>query len=205
MPKINIETRYPSEGEIRKSDLPYNEYGECLLKTFPKINSFCDVGCATGHLMSFLKERTGCKTKGYEYFEYHKTSEYCKNNIKEDIIIYDIRDSLPEDTEKFEIVNCSEVGEHIDAEYADVLIENSKKLSSKYIIFTWSSHGGEHERHCDPLHQHLNPLPRNKYIELMEKHGLKQNEQLTNTFLKETRRKRNFYDWWRESFIIWEI
>jgi 2-polyprenyl-3-methyl-5-hydroxy-6-metoxy-1,4-benzoquinol methylase len=126
MPKINIEDRYPAEGEIRKSDLPYNEYGECLLKTFREIKSFCDIGCATGHLMSFLKTKTQCKTKGYEYFEYHKKSEYCKDNIKEDIIIYDIRDPLSENVEKFEIVNCSEVGEHIDAEYEDILIENAK-------------------------------------------------------------------------------
>ena len=65
-------------------------------------------------------------------------------------------------------LNCSEVGEHIDKQYANILIENAKRLSNKYIIFTWSSHGGEHERHCDPHHQHLNPLSRDKYIELMK-------------------------------------
>ena len=107
--------------------------------------------------------------------------DLCK--VKEEIEIYDIRDELPDDVEKYDVVNCSEVGEHIDKEYADILIENAKKLSKKYIIFTWSSHGGDLEPHCDPLHQHLNPLSRTDYIKLMRKHDLKENMELTNKFL----------------------
>ena len=206
MQKINIDERYPSECEIRTCMKPYNDYTECLIKTFGKnINSFCDVGCATGHILYNLKTLYNTKVCGYEYFSYHKESEYCKEEIKKDIIIYDIRDPLPDNMEKYEIVNCSEVGEHIDEMFADILIENCKKLSSKYIIFTWSSHGGDLEPHCDPLHQHLNPLPRDKYIELMLKHDLKPNMELTNCFLNESKFKKDFYFWWRESFIVWEI
>ena len=120
------------------------------------------------------------------------------------IEIYDIRDELPDNIEQYEIVNCSEVGEHIDPAYADVLIENAKKLSSKYIMFTWSSHGGDLEPHCDPLHQHLNPLSNNEYMKLMKKHNLRPNIELTTKFLNASRNKSNFYFWWRESFVIWE-
>ncbi len=205
MQKIDINNRYPAEGEIRKNDLPYKDYADCILETFNEIDSFCDVGCATGHLIYFIKKATGVKTKGYEYFDYHKNSEYCPVDIRNDIEIYDIRDVLPEDVEKYNIVNCSEVGEHIDKNYADILIENAKKLSKKYIIFTWSSHGGEFEPHCDPLHQHLNPLPRNEYIKMMQSHGLKANMALTNKFLQISKTKKYFHFWWRESFVIWEI
>ena len=112
---------------------------------------------------------------------------------------------MPDNIEKYDIVNCSEVGEHIDPLYADILIENAKKLSNKYIIFTWSSHGGDLEPHCDPLHQHLNPLKRIDYINLMKKHNLKENLALTNAFLKYSNNMKDFYFWWRESFVIWEI
>ena len=171
--KIDINNRYLEEQEIRTNMLQYKEYFECLEKTFDlnNISSLCDIGCATGHLLYYAKDKYNLKVRGYEYFQYHKDSDLCK--IKDDILIYEIRDKLPENTDKFDIVNCSEVGEHIDSDYADVLIENCKKLSNKYIIFTWSSHGGENEPHCDPLHQHLNPLPRNDYINLMQaQHGL---------------------------------
>ena len=202
--KIDINDRYPSDCEIRKDMKPYEDYFKCFVSTFnmSEIKSVCDVGCATGHLLYYLKSNNNVNIKGYEYFDYHKKSDLCK--VKEEIEIYDIRDELPDDVEKYDVVNCSEVGEHIDKEYADILIENAKKLSKKYIIFTWSSHGGDLEPHCDPLHQHLNPLSRTDYIKLMHKHDLKENIELTNKFLSESRKYRNFYFWWRESFIVWE-
>lgn len=202
--KVNINDRYPEEGEVRKDMSPYFEYYKCLkhVFNFNEIKSVCDVGCATGDLLYYLKENDNLHIKGYEYFDYHKKSNLCK--VKDYIEIYDIRDELNDNVEQYDIVNCSEVGEHIDKLYADMLIENAKKLSKKYVIFTWSSHGGDLEPHCDPLHQHLNPLSREEYIKLMESHGLKANVELTNKFLTESRKYRNFYFWWRESFIIWE-
>ena len=204
MNKINIDNRYPAECEIRSNLLPYKDYYECLQNTFDltNIKSVCDIGYATGHLIYYLKENHKIDVKGYEYFDYHKNSEFCK--VKDDIIIYDIRDELPDDVEQYDIVNCSEVGEHIDKNYANILINNCKKLSKKYIIFTWSSHGGDLEPSCDPLHQHLNPLSRTDYINLMLSHNLKPNIELTNIFLKNSKNKKDFYFWWRESFIIWE-
>ena len=123
---------------------PYLDYFKCLDETFntEDLKSVCDIGCATGHLLYCLKHKYNSEIKGYEYFDYHKKSIHCR--IPEDIEIYDIRDKLPDDIKQYNIVNCSEVGEHIDANFADTLIENAKKLSKKYVIFTWSSHGGEH-------------------------------------------------------------
>jgi len=81
------------------------------------------------------------------------------------------------------------------------VIENCKKLSKKYIIFTWSSHGGDLEPDCDPHHQHLNPLSREDYMKLMYSQP---NEELTKTFLNHSMNNKHFYYWWRESFVIWE-
>ena len=55
--KIDINNRYPSEGEVRSDKKPYFDYYTCLLKTFSNedLKKFCDVGCATGHILSFLK------------------------------------------------------------------------------------------------------------------------------------------------------
>lgn len=204
MNKVDINTRYIKNEEIRTDMKPYRAYYDCLNATFNlgEIESFCDVGCATGHLLYYLKSQHNISVKGYEYFDYHKNSPLCK--VKESIEIYDIRDVLPDNVEQYDIVNCTEIGEHIEKEFADVLIENTKKLSKKYIIFTWSSHGGEKERHLDPHHQHLNPLSRSEYLKLMKKHNLKENTHLTNRFLNESKKYSHFYTWWRESFVIWE-
>ena len=207
--RVNINFRYIEDEEVRKDVIPYMSYAKCIINTFniQETNSFCDIGCATGHLIYYLKTfKSNLIVKGYEYFEYHKKSQYCNDLIRDNIEIKDIRDKLPEDVDKYDIVNCSEVGEHIDKNYADILINNAKLLSNKYIIFTWSSHGGENERHCDPNHQHLNPLSREKYIQLMMNHNLKPNIELTKKFLNTSNKfnQRQFYPWWRESFIIWE-
>ena len=158
MVKINIDERYSAEKEIRKDVDPYLAFYECFNHTFnlSEVESVCDIGCATGHLMFFLKERHGIDVKGYEYFDFHKNSEFCQPLIKD-------------------------------------------------IVFTWSSPSGKNSRHTDQLSQHLNPLPRKKYIDLLRSHGLIENMELTAKFLIESRVKAKLYSWWKESFIIWEI
>lgn len=205
MSKIDINNRYPEHQEVRGNNKPYEQFAECVFSTFEKFTSFCDIGCATGHLIYFINKKENTKVKGYEYFEYHKTSKFCQDSIRPFIEIYDIRDELPLDVEKFDIVNCSEVGEHIDPQYADVLIENAKKLSKRFIIFTWSSHGGLNEPDQDPNHQHLNPLSKEDYINLMRSHNLKPNWELTEKFLNFSKKCNDFYFWWRESLIVWEM
>jgi hypothetical protein len=81
MQKVDITTRYIKEEEVRTNDTPYKYYAKCIIDTFNSedIDSFCDIECATGHLIYFLKNHnTNIKVKGYEYFKYHKESQYCK-------------------------------------------------------------------------------------------------------------------------------
>ena len=99
MQKVDITTRYNEEEEVRTDTKPYLDYAKCIINTFPmeQIKSFCDIGCATGHLLYSLKQyNSSLDIRGYEYFEYHKTSKYCK--IKDSITIYDIRDKLPSES-----------------------------------------------------------------------------------------------------------
>tara|TARA_R100000664_G_C2741093_1_gene129557 strand:+ start:523 stop:1146 length:624 start_codon:yes stop_codon:yes gene_type:complete len=206
--KVNLDNgRYKPEEEIRTNTSPYKAYYECLSHTFDfnNITSVCDVGCATGHLLYFLKKYKGVKVKGYEYFSYHKDSEHCNKDIKDSIEIYDIRDPLPDDVDKYSLVNCTEVGEHLEARYASTLIENVKKLSSKYIIFTWSEHDDKSKG--EDMMQHLNPMSIPKYEALMSSHGLKHNKELTNKFVNSslTASSTGFYYWWRTSLRVYEL
>ena len=204
--KVNIDNgRYKADEEIRTDTSPYMAYYECLSKTFDfsKITSVCDIGCATGHLLYFLKKNKGVKVKGYEYFSYHKDSEHCREEIKDFIEKHDMRDPLVDNVEKHSLVNCTEVGEHLEARYAPTLIENAKRLSSKYIIFTWSEHNDDSKG--EDMMQHLNPLSISEYESLMASHGLKHNEELTNKFIKASMTTHGFYYWWRQSLRIYEI
>ncbi|HIB42872.1 MAG TPA: hypothetical protein EYO37_02665 [Nitrospina sp.] len=204
--KIDINKRYVEEEEVRVNDAPYRAYYDCLAEAFDfsTVDSVCDVGCATGHLLYFLKKHKNVKVKGYEYFSFHKDSEYCKEEIRDFIEVRDMRDPLPEDTEKYSLVNCSEVGEHLDPEYASTLVENTKKLSDKYIVFTWAYRGDPSHKPKEMI-QHLNPLTLSEYTKLMEDHGLKYNDEITNKFLAASLKTPDFYFWWRESLRVFEI
>jgi hypothetical protein len=203
--KIDITTRYNEHEEVRTNSAPYDAYFIALKQTFDltAINSFCDVGCATNLLLNnVIITYPHINGIGLEYFEYH--IKHAPENVKDKFLICDIRDDLIFN-EKYDLVNCSELAEHIDKAYADVMINNIKKLTKKYLIMTWSEHGGEYERHCDPNHQHLNPLKYNDYCALMQQHGFRFNEELTRQFLLHASRLHDFSSWWKESLVVWEL
>jgi len=191
---VRLEGRYIPTEEIRPQE-PYFEYGVCLIKTFNNIESLCDMGCANGQLLAYL-DIYNINVLGIEYFHWQKKAANIE--IQDKIIIHDLRKPIKHD-KKYKVVNCTEVGEHIDFEYVNVLIDNIKKLASKYVITTWSKDGG------DPHGQHLNPMPYVKYRKLFIDNGFKPNLGLTEKFINESLNYKKFYYWWRESLMIWEI
>jgi hypothetical protein len=203
--KIQINDRYFPKDEIRTNLSPYYDYFECLSKTFnlSQTESFCDVGCANGPLLYFMKSRLPhMDIMGLEYFDWQKDA--ADPLIKENINVYDLRDEWMGD-KKYDLVNCTETGEHIDPAYCDVFVENLKKVCKKYLIISWSDTGGANDREHDEHEQHLNPLTSGQVSNLLTRHGFTKNEMLTNKFIDESNNKTNFNFWWRKSLGVWEI
>jgi hypothetical protein len=203
--KIQIDEKYFKEDEIRTNTKPYKDYYDCLNETFDLslINSICDAGCANGPLLhQFKLNNPSIKILGLEYFDWQK--EAADISIKENIIVHDLRDEL-DINEKYDIVNCTETGEHIDPEFADVFLQNLKKVCGKYLIISWSDSGGINDIEHDEHVQHLNPLKTEEVDNLLKKHGFIKNNELTNKLLNSTQNKSDFYFWWRKSLSVFEI
>tara|TARA_R110000868_G_scaffold74710_5_gene216187 strand:- start:65 stop:688 length:624 start_codon:yes stop_codon:yes gene_type:complete len=203
--RINIDERYFKEDEIRTNTKPYEAYYSCLNSTFnlSEIKSFCDAGCANGPLMYELKKNNNnIELLGIEYFQWQKDA--ADKSIKEDIVVHDLRDEFVSN-KKYDIVNCTETGEHIDPEYADTFIENLKVVCGKYLIISWSDTGGINDIKHDEHVQHLNPLTNNQVDELLIKHGFKKNNELTTKFINSSIGNNDFNFWWRKSLGVWEI
>ena len=203
--KVDITNRYQKDEEVRKDPSPYIAFYKTLsgVFDFQKVKSFCDVGCATGHLINEVKRSFPyCKVRGYEYFQYHKDAS--PSTITEEIVIHDMRDPISEN-DKFDIVLCTEVGEHIDPAYTSAFLENLKKLTGKYLIMSWSDSGGEHDRANDPNHQHLNPMKFEQFREMMEQNGFYLLENQTAKLLETSHSNPAFYSWWRKSLSIWRL
>ena len=204
--KIEIEARYLPEEEIRTNQKPYEDYYSCLNDTFElsKTNSFCDVGCANGPLLSILKkEHENMDLLGLEYFDWQKSAAHPE--IQKLISIQDLRDDIGDKYKKYEIVNCTETGEHIDPDYCDIFLNNLKKLTTKYLIISWANSGGVNDRVNDKNLQHLNPLPIEKVRQMVSDYGFEFDERLTNLFINSSLNKNEFYFWWRNSLSIFKV
>lgn len=197
--KIDLHKIYASHEEVRKDSSPYDEYYKCLKNTFSldKFNTFCDVGCATGHLINNMLNH--CDSCGIENFHYHKDN--ANDRVKDCINIFDIRDKI-EDSVKFDLVNCTEVAEHIDPKFLDIFLDNLKKITGKYLILTWSS---VYPESLDAPPQHISCLYFEDVKKLMEAWGFELDQEKTDKFLDESYKYKNFYDHWRESFSIWKV
>ena len=189
---------YSEEDEVRVDISPYTEYFKILENTFDlnKINSFLDVGCSTGWILYHLKREYAIDVCGLEYFEYQK--QRADKSIREKILIKDLRDNI--ELEEFEIVNCTEVGEHIEPAALDNFLENLNKFTKKYLIMTWSSTfppiGGPP--------QHVSSLEYRDFITLLESYDFKKNSELTEKFIENSKNYENFYFWWRDSITVFE-
>jgi|TARA_R100000005_G_C4962435_1_gene178577 hypothetical protein len=198
--KIIIEKIYGEAEEVRMDSSPYDDYYKCIKSTFSfaedGIETFCDIGCATGHLVyNMVNDTNAC---GVDYFQYHK--DHADDVVKDAINVMDIRDSIDDDI-SFDLVNCTEIAEHVDPKFLDVFLDNLKKVTGKYLILTWSNTYPPE----DAPPQHVSPLPPEDVKKLMEKWGFVLDEEKTNKFLTESKRYGNFYFWWRESLTIWKV
>lgn len=196
--KINLEQIYTESEEVRFDSSPYDEYYQCIKATFnlDDINTFCDVGCATGHLVENMLNE--CDSCGIENFQYHKDN--ASENVKSCINVFDIRDPFEENL-KFDLVNCTELAEHVDPKFIDVFLDNLKKLTGKYLILTWSSTYPP----ADAPPQHVSPLYPDDVEKLMKSWGFELDREKTEKFLKHSVSYRNFCFWWRESLTIWRV
>ena len=203
--KIFIDERYFPKHEIRTNLSPYYDYYLCLSQTFNllKTEGFCDVGCANGPLLYYVKSNVPhIDVMGLEYFNWQK--EAADSLIKDSINIHDLRDEWM-DEKKYDLVNCTETGEHIDSAYCDAFVKNLKKVCNKYLIISWSDTGGANDKEHDEHEQHLNPLSSSQVDELLTRNGFVKNQELTDKFVQESMSKSDFNFWWRKSLGVWEI
>lgn len=146
--KINKEE---TEQADRLADVLLNEY---------KPKSVIDMGCATGlYLKRFLQ--TGIVVLGID-----NTPKVFEANVipADNIIISDMRKPILL-KKVFDLCLCIEVAEHIEEEYADVLIDNLCK-ASKTIVFSAATpgQGGVGHVNCQPKEYWIEKFKKRGYV-----------------------------------------
>ena len=151
---MKLETQeFYTEKEYTRSIGPYVAYRKALEAVFDWsiVENFADLGCSNGRLLETLKGKyPSLNIFGLEYFEWAKV--HAEPSIGSIINLGDLGKPYTFERE-YDIVNCSEVGEHIDPEYEATFIENLSKATKDILILTWSNDSS------DMNGQHVNPRP----------------------------------------------
>jgi 2-polyprenyl-3-methyl-5-hydroxy-6-metoxy-1,4-benzoquinol methylase len=176
---------------------PYHGYLSALENTLEVkiIESICDVGTRVGNLLYFIKKKyPKIEIKGYDYFKW--SQQYAHQSVSEYIQLFDLSKPLI-DFKTFNLVNCTEVGEHLPKESEDIFIDNLCKLSNDILIVSWSNEVSE---------QHLNPRNKSYIINKISKKGFQEWSDMTHNlkFFLRKNIKHETFPWWHESIMVFK-
>ncbi len=149
-----------------------------LINTEFKPTCVVDYGCASGWLLEYLR-RTGVEVLGVEPNE--AAFEYSPDGALTFIKVASIAERL-ELGRDFDLAVCLEVGEHIDARYADMVVANVCRRSD-YVLWSAATPG---QGGCG----HVNEQPHAYWDEKFERLGFHRNAKRTTAIRRWLKLKR---------------
>ena len=178
-----------SDFDTRKWET-YHEYCEVLDDLFhPK--SFLDLGCAQGYTLDYFAHRI--PSIGVE------GTEVALQLTTRDILKYDLRDPLYVGR-TFDLVNCTEVMEHLEPEFEATLLDSIIRHADNWIIFTaasvWDKARGT------PRQSHWNVKPYEYWVGMFETRKLTIRIDLRDKMRTMLQSKKHVYPWWGRDLIV---
>lgn len=145
----------------------YDKMGDVLMRHI-QFNSVVDFGCGNRYLLNRF-EKCGKQVLGIDGSEFAKRA--CPA-----VQIMDLTTEI--DVGKFDLVVCTEVAEHIEAKYADVLVDNVCRAANHTIFFSAAvaGFGGHH---------HVNEQERYYWTDKFKVHGFEVDEVATDVIKAE--------------------
>lgn len=141
-----------------------------ILATLIPFASVLDVGCGNGFLLAKLHE-LGKKVRGVDGSR--EALAAAPESIRRYLSIHDLRRPLR--GRRFDLVICTEVAEHLDAAFADTLVESVCARSRGMVCFSAATPG--QGGIC-----HLNEQPHAYWVERFLSQGYEVQEALSATF-----------------------
>lgn len=181
-----------SDFESRKHET-YFEYCEVLDDLFRPL-TFLDLGCAQGYTIDYFARSIGCM--GIEGTE--TAINLATPFAEKHIYLRDLRD--PWHFGFFDLVNCTEVMEHLEPEFENVLLDTIIGSMSNWLVFTAASvwdkaRGTSHQ-------SHWNVKPYEYWVGMFETRGLTIRADMRNKMRMMLNAKKNVYPWWGRDLIV---
>lgn len=197
--KKHVEDAY-KEIEYTRSIAPYKIYLQALEEVFDWsiFESFADLGCSNGRLLECVSQKyTTIDLLGLEYFEWAKT--YADPSIRDRIQLADLGKPYHYNRQ-YDIVNCSEVGEHLEPEVESVFIENITNAAKDILILTWSN------AKSDTNGQHVNSRPQSYVKSKLLSKGFAYWEEATDIIKNSLRISLEGigHTWWPDNIMVFK-
>lgn len=175
----------------------YYEYCEVLDKLFQPL-TFLDLGCAQGYTIDYFVRSVGSIGIEGSTVALRLATPFAAKHIQQ----YDLRDKL-DLSRTFDLVNCTEVMEHLEPEFEDILLDTIIRHMSNWLIFTAASvwdkaRGTSHQ-------SHWNVKPYSYWVGMFESRGLKIRADMRNKMREMLRTKKNVYPWWGRDLIVCQV
>jgi len=175
----------------------YIEFANIIYRLF-KPKTFIDVGCANGFVSEALLNK-GVEAYGIEGAK--SAFKYMANQVKPRIYNLDLRiDFKHKNLGIFDIVNFTEVAEHIKSEHEKIMLNNVVSLINKYLVISWSNEWDSFKG--TEKQKHYNPRSKRYVIKRLKKLGLRLEKILTKKFNDELRQSQQVYSHWKEKILV---
>jgi hypothetical protein len=198
--EVNADAIYDDSEFRDRNRLIYYEYAEAIEDVFNP-REIIDIGCANGYLLEYLYKKGIRKFAGLEGAE--AAFKYMPREVKEKAFKVDLsRDVNVLAGEKFYLVNCTEVGEHIPVKYEDIFLKNIERFVGEYLVLSWAN-TWEDWLGFDKQ-KHVNPRSKRYVKNKLKKLGLNYNRLLTDNLIKSLKKKQNVFDHWARNIMVFE-
>ena len=185
-----------SETEYVRDQAFYNLYRKTISSIFDfrQFENIADVGCSNGGVLASIKNTFPHLTvAGFDGFEWAK--DHASAAIKEAITITDLRKPFA-GGRQWDVVNCTEVGEHIEPEHEKQFLDTLAEMTRHVLVLSWSPYPGE---------QHLNPQPVHYIRRQIEDRGFVVAAEATRRLQQALRYSVSpyGYHWWAENIVVY--
>lgn len=166
----------------------YQAYARVIAEIFNP-DSILDLGCANGYALAWWQKQK-IKISGLEPARAAFT--YMPKTVQPFVKQLDLRQIL--NLKPAEVVNFTEVAEHIDKKYETIMLNNVINSVKKYLIISWSNEANV---------EHVNPQPENYVRKKLQNLGLFFEPELTQE-LKQKLLAPDFKDWthWSKYILV---
>jgi 2-polyprenyl-3-methyl-5-hydroxy-6-metoxy-1,4-benzoquinol methylase len=197
-PKIYDDSQFKDRSKIY-----YRRYARVLFDLFHPLN-YMDIGCANAYVADYLLEQ-GVDAYGIEGAK--AAFKYMPKNIKPRVKRLDLRQDWTEDFyqnyhQKFELVNFTEVAEHLKPESEEIMLQNVKLFVNRFLVISWSNQWDAFKG--TPKQEHFNPRSHRYVINRLLSMGF-QYRKTTTQLLNRNLSRVEVYPHWYGNIMVFSL